>query len=157
MSLEADLFEIRKALPAIKLLERVELALADVVHIEGRIAAGEKKLTALNGAVSVTDSELTSAKAEVEAAKREAGTLVADARKYATEIKADAKAAADKAAVKARAKVDSLETEAAVLAEKFATQKQTNDEILAMTQAQIAHAEAKLSEIRAAIAKITGA
>jgi chromosome segregation ATPase len=156
MSLEADLFEIRKALPAIKLLERVEAALADAVHVEGRAAAGEKKLAELSKAVSVTTGELATANAAVEDAKREASKLVNDARKYASEIKAKAKDDAEKKAAKADADAAAIAADIAVQLEKFAAQKQTNDEILAMTQAQIAHAEAKLSEIRAAIAKITG-
>mgnify|MGYP000579533573 CR=1 FL=1 len=52
---------------------------------------------------------------------------------------------------------DEIPYNATVETEKFTIQKQTNDEVLAIAGAQIAHAEAKLNEIRSAIAALTKA
>ena len=69
----------------------------------------------------------------------------------------EAKDKADALIAKAKDKADALAEATATAAEKFAIQKQANDEVLAMANAQIAHAEAKLSEIREAIARLTKA
>jgi chromosome segregation ATPase len=157
MTFASDLLEVRKFLTAFGSFERVERALSDADNLEVKVAKREKELAALTDSVSVATGELATAKAAVEDAKQEAGKLVNDARKYASEIKAKAKDDAEKKAAKADADSAAIAADIAVQIEKFAAQKQTNDEILEMTQAQIAHAEAKLSEIRAAIAALTKA
>lgn len=156
MSLEAIALEVRKALPAIKKLDVLSLALDEAANAEQLLAAAKRELAEKLGILANAKTEIVAAHVAVDDAKREADNVVAEAREQAAKIKQDAKVKADAALEKARAKASEIETQAAVAEELFTSKRQTNEEVLAMLQAQIAHAEAKLSEIRAAIAKITG-
>lgn len=131
-------------------------AICDItVGAEARAKAAEKRLEQATHALAANKTELEATLKETMAAKDLAKAMIVDAKAEANEIKKDAKTKAEAAIAKARLQAQDTDREYAIALEKFKAQKETNDEILAMTGAQIAHGEAKLSEIRAAIAAIT--
>lgn len=156
MSLESSVHKIREFAKTFDALLSIGDALETALAAEAMAKSAEVRRAAAAAELVSAKETLSAAAAGVATAKDEAATLVADARKYATEIKSEAKAKGDAALDKALAKASMVESESKVAAEKFSAQQETNKEVLAMLQAQIAHGEAKLTEIRAAIAKITG-
>ena len=154
MSLQASVNSIQNFMAAFaEVGDALDMALtaeAAAKAANKRVSAAEKQC-----AESIKNAEIAAAQAEKITA--DSAIALADAQKAIKELQLEAKAKADAALSKAKAKLTAIEDEAALAAQKFAAQKETNDEILAMLGAQIAHGEAKLQEVRDAIAAITKA
>ena len=157
MSLEADVHNVRQFLQTFKGLANITQALEGALAAEGKAKSAEKRADAAQALATHTAAEVLAMTASVDAAKQEAIKLVADAKNEASRIRAEAKAKAETTVAASIQKAAIVDRQAALDAEKFAAQSQTNKEVLDMLGAQIAHAEAKLSEIRAAIAALTKA
>lgn len=155
MSLENDVKNVKILVDAFAGLQGVRSALESALAAEGAAKAAEKRLASAEMALADAAARLDAMNAAVVTAKDEASKLVLDARKYASEIKNEAKVKSDKKLAEADAKALKLEQEVAINAEKFTAMKSAQEETLGMLGAQIAHGEAKLSEIREAIAKAT--
>lgn len=154
MSLQAlrlDALKIKKSLPAVaafiealesstQLEQLANAAVADKDEAEKKVEAAGHTLKML-----VEESEK---------AKKLAADYIKDAQADAAKIRADAKKRGEVAVQKAQEKVDAIDKQHNEMAAKYELDKQMKDEVLAMLGAQIAHAEAKLNEIREAIAKL---
>lgn len=154
MSIEASAHKIREFIASF-----VEIgdALDTALSAEGKAKAAEKRAAAAQAAAAAAQEAQANALEAGERLRTEAAKILADAKADAATIRKEAKVKADATVAAAKNRADKLDEATATAQEKFAAQKQTNDEILAMTQAQIAHAEAKLKEIREAIAALTKA
>ena len=157
MSLELVAKQVKEAIKSLPLLVKVQESLDEVLIATSAAAAAEKRLAVALAAITVAQEDQRAILAGSNRIKDEADKLLSDAKADAAKIRAEAKSKGEIALSKAMDKAAIVTKEADVAQEKFIAQKSTNDEILGMLQAQIAHGEARLSEIRAAIAKITGA
>lgn len=157
MSLASDVSDVRKFLDVFRSATRIEDALTTALTAEQAADAARKRHEASAKAAKEAEAAKDEAFRALTAAKSEAQSVLEGARKEAAAIKAEARKKGEEMVTKAEAKFGAIETQATLAQEKFAAQKQTNQEVLDMMGAQIAHAEAKLSEIRAAIANLTKA
>lgn len=157
MSLESDVRNVREFLNTFKGMLAIGDALEAALAAEGRAKACEKRALIAQDAEQQSKADKATIIKECEAMRAEAAKAMADAKRSAEDTKKDAKSKADAAVAKANAKIDQIEKDALMAQAKFDHQTQTNKEILDMQMAQIAHGEAKLTEIREAIAKLTKA
>jgi len=155
MSLESSANDVREIIRMYNGIVALGDALDEAVMAEAKTKAAVKREKEAQANLAKAVSEKDATLIAVANLRAEGEKAIADAKDLASGIRAEAKAKADALAAKSKEKYELLAKQDAIDAEKFAAQKQTNDEILAMTQTQIAHAEAKLSEIRAAIAALT--
>lgn len=156
MNLEASVHKVREFAKTFEALVDIGDALEEALAADNAALAAEKRLKEADKALDRVIKASADSLVAANKIRLEADAVLADAKSDAAAIRAEAKSKADVLAAKSKDKSDAQAEAHATAAEKFTIQKQTNDEILAMANAQIAHAEAKLSEIRAAIAKITG-
>jgi len=157
MSLELVAKQVKDAIKVLPLLAKVQEALNEALLAVDAAKAADKRLDSTNLAITAAREDQRALLAASERIKAESDKMLADAKTDAATIRMRATESADNMVSKAAEKANVITKESDVAREKFAAQKTTNDEVLSMLQAQIAHGEAKLSEIRAAIAKITGA
>jgi len=156
MSLEASVHAVRELVKTFQGVIAIGDALETALAAEQKAAAADRRTVAAIAAVAEAEAKRVAVVEACELTKVSAAKLLTDAQRDAADIRKEAKSKADVTVAKAKDKSDAMDEAVATAREKFNVQKQTNDEILAMANAQIAHAETKLSEIRAAIAKITG-
>ena len=155
MRLEASVHKIREFTKTFAALTDIGDALEFALAAERKAESAEKRTAVTQAAALAAQDAQAKALEAGERLRTEAAEILVDAKTDAAAIRKEAKDKADALAAKSKDKADAQAEALATAAEKFAIQKQTNDEVLAMTNAQIAHAEAKLSELREAIARLT--
>ena len=159
MSLAADVHDVRRFIAELRKLkslasveQALESALASISEAEGAEARLAIALHATEGATA----GVLRIREEAVAAKKAMDAAVDKNRDEVRDALAKARAKADGITAKAQAAADALLSEAQAKAIKLASAIEAQTERLGMLGAQIDHGEAKLNEIRAAIAKITG-
>lgn len=154
MSLEALRLKAKKAVSALDVLADFGKALEQATAIEQLSNDAAKRLVDSEAQIKAASDTLEALMKAQEQAKLEATDIISGAKAEAAKIRAESKSKSEVAAQKAKEKHDAVLAAAAEAEAKFALDKQMREEVLAMLGAQIAHAEAKLAEIREAVSKL---
>lgn len=155
MSLASDRQAVKKLAPMIEALQSV-ISLADRLSVLESLEEGyPKKMESLEARIAESNKMQESAQEALSNARNEAAAIIERANEAAARVKdtalSDAKAISDASKVSAR----DAKAAADLAQKKFAAQKQADEATIIDLQNKIAHSEAKLQEVRDAIAAIT--
>lgn len=156
MSLESSVHQVREFVKVFAGLTQIGDALETALAAEQKAAAAEKRAAAAKKSADDAGVAASAAMAGADKIKAEADAMMAAAKSSAEEIRSAAKSKADATVAKAKSEADAFYAAVLGVSAKNDADRKAADEALSKVKAQIAHAEAKLSEIRQAIAKITG-
>lgn len=155
MSIEALSLKVKPAFEAIKVLGGLQDLLNELVRAEQLANAAKIETEKQKALTEKLKLEAEDANKRKKDAEQDAISIIEEARKQARETTEEAKRKSNADSAKAAEKLKALEAEIESLELKFNLDKENKTEIIAMLGAQIAHGEAKLDEIRAAVSAAT--
>jgi hypothetical protein len=155
MSVQALFLKIQPALEVIKAFNGLQDLLTELVRAEQLANAAKVEAEKQKALTEKLKLEAEDADKKKKDAEQAASLIIEEAHKQSREANEEAKRKTAAASAKAAEKLKALEAEIESLELKFNLDKENKAEIIAMLGAQIAHGEAKLSEIRAAVASAT--